>query len=208
MTTSIFFTILCFLSTFFIIQLAPPFYGLPIFGRTRITVQVGLIAVILAIILRLCGAQCISINHWQVRQGIGPYADYYVPLRLTQCSDDILVLFISQGFMAVVYGGMKARKICVSFYYLPIAIAAVFLPQTPPLSMPTQATRRTSKRKSKTRSRRNQKSATVEDSGASGGEKFLSDSLILTTLSLQLLAKAPSLIIFDTILGILFSLPF
>lgn len=72
-------TIFCFLLTFFIIQLAPPFYGLPIFERTRVTVQVSLIAAILAIILRLSAAQCIGIN--QVRQGIGPYADYYVPLK-------------------------------------------------------------------------------------------------------------------------------
>ena len=55
-----------FLSTFFIIQLAPAFYGLPIFERTRMTVQVGLIAIILS----LCAAQYNDVN--QVRQGIGP----------------------------------------------------------------------------------------------------------------------------------------
>ena len=71
---SVFYTIFCFLATFLIIQLAPTFYGLPIFQveqtRTRITVQVGLIAATLAVIMGLCVAQCIDID--QVHQGIGP----------------------------------------------------------------------------------------------------------------------------------------
>ena len=66
------FTIFCFLSTFFIIQLALPFYDPP--RITLITVQVGLIAAILAIILNLCAAQCIGTGINQVRE-IGSYAD-------------------------------------------------------------------------------------------------------------------------------------
>jgi hypothetical protein len=66
---SVFCTIFYFLSTFFIIQLAPTFYGLPIIEQTKITVQVGLIAIIIAAILSLFITQCIGIN--QVGQGIG-----------------------------------------------------------------------------------------------------------------------------------------
>ena len=73
---SVFSTIFCFLSTFFIIQLAFHFYGLP-----RITIQVDLIAAIFAVVLSRCAAQCIGagINQRQ----ISPYADQYVAPKLT-----------------------------------------------------------------------------------------------------------------------------
>lgn len=67
---SVFYTVFCFISTFFIIQLAPTFYGLPIIEQTRIIVLVGLVAAMLALILSLCVAECIGID--QVGQGIGP----------------------------------------------------------------------------------------------------------------------------------------
>lgn len=88
---SVFYTIFFVLSIFIIIQLrlAP----LPIFDQTRITVQVGLITVILAIILSLCAAQCIGID--QVRQGIGSYAasDQHVPFK----TDDVQMISSSSS---------------------------------------------------------------------------------------------------------------
>ena len=123
-------------------------------------------------------------------------SDYYVPLKLTKRPDDIVTLFIFQGLMAIINEGINARKIFV-YFTLPNAITALFLPQTPLPSTPTL------KRKSKQRSKRKKKSATVEDPE---GEKPL--SLILTTSSESPQPRAtptPSLIVFDTVLGIFFS---
>lgn len=117
----------------------------------------------------------------------------YVPLKLTKLADDMLTLFIAQGFIAIIYyGGINAREIFVYFYILPTTITtfitALILSRIHLLSTPILAR----KRKSKKRSRSYKKSAVAGDPG---GEKP------------QPLATAtPSLIISDTILGILFSL--
>ena len=165
---SVFYTIFYILSTFFIIQLVPTFYGLPIVEQTRITVRVGLAAAILALILSVCVTQCIGINH--VGQGMGT-SSTNVPLflKLTKRLDDILILSIFQGLMAIIYGKTNARKIFGYLYFLPTAITALYPPWTHPLSPPS-----TRKRKLKRRCKREKKAS-------------------------------PLLIVFDTILGMLFS---
>lgn len=123
-------------------------------------------------------------------------ADYYIPLKLTKRPDDILILIIAQGLIAIIYGGINARKIFVYFYFLPTTITALFLPRTPLLSTPTR------KRRSKKRSKKDKKSATMEDPGG------LSLVLPVTTPSESPQPPAtatPSLQISDTILGILLS---
>ena len=67
------YAVFCLISRFFIIQLAPIFYGLPIIEQTRIVVQVGLpvvAAILLTLILSLSESVTPGIN--QVGQGIGP----------------------------------------------------------------------------------------------------------------------------------------
>ena len=118
------------------------------------------ISVILAVILFLCRT----------------VSDYYVPLKLTKRPDDVLIFFIAPGLIAILDGGINARKIFDDFYSLPTTIIALFLPRTRLLSTPTP------KWKLRKRSKRDKKSAAVWDLG----EK--------------------PLIISDTILGILFSL--
>ena len=129
-------------------------------------------------------------------------------------ADDIFILFISQGLMALIYEGVNARKIFVYFYFLPTAIALVFLPRTPPLSTPLTApfsaplsaplSAPTRKRKGKRRSKRDKNSAAERDPGE---EKPLSLVLPVTTPSPQPLTPTPSLIVSETILGVLFFFP-
>jgi hypothetical protein len=118
-------------------------------------------------------------------------------MKLTKHPDDILILFISQGLItiAIIDGGFNY------LYSLFTAITALFLPQPPPLLPPAR------KRRSTRRPKRDKKPAAIEDPGE---ENTLSLSMILpaTTPSPPPLATAPatpSLIVSETILGILFS---
>ena len=64
---SFFYTIFCFISVFFIIQLAPTLYGLPIIEKTRITFQVAFVSAIISLILSLCFTQCINqVGHFSL----------------------------------------------------------------------------------------------------------------------------------------------
>ena len=120
--------------------------------------------------------------------------------------DDILILFISQGIVAIIDQGINVREISVYLYsfFMAIAvnftaIAAPFLFQ-PPLFPPTF--RRRSKKR---RSKREKRPAAIKEPGV---EKALSLVLLATTSSQPPLARTqatPSLIVSETILGILFS---
>ena len=189
---SVCYAISCFLSTFLIVLLViPSFYGLPIFEQTRITAQAGF--VVATLVVTLCGIQCTGIG---IRQGMptNVFLWNWPPLA----ADDIFVVIISQGLMDITYGG---RKTLVYFYFLPMVIMSFFLPPARPLSTSTRKRTSTSKRKS----RKKKGNKSVSDASEDPDEE---KPLILTTPSPSPMATptTPSLIVSNTILGILFSL--
>jgi hypothetical protein len=126
--------------------------------------------------------------HWH-RRPPRYFPSNVFPLKLTStAADDILVVIIAQGLMAIAYGG---RKPFIYFYFLPTAIMSLSIFPTRPLSASTR------KGKSKKRFKKGKKSVSVEDPS---DEKLASPSPPPMTTP-----TTPSLIVSKTILGILFS---